>query len=424
MTTSKITRRRFITSAAAATAAPYVITSAALGNADTPPASERVTLGHIGVGGQGGNLFFLLQPCKGCQSVAVADAYKDRREARAAVCKGKAYADFRDLLARKDIDAVVIATPDHWHVSIAIAAARAKKDVYVEKPLGISIEQDLACRKAFAEHDRVFQYGTMQRSRNPSNHSDHCWTGCELVRSGKIGKVHTIEVISPNGGKGGSTKEVPVPPNLDYEMWLGPAPKAPFTADRCHPSGTYWIYDYSIGYLAGWGAHPLDLMVWGTDADLAGPMTFEGTGEVPSTGLYNTVINWDVKVQMAGGVKMTFKTGGDATKFIGSEGWIRLSRTDWDAEPKSLMKEMIADQDSRLVHSVNHYQNFIDAVKSRRGTVSPLADAVRSDIISHLCDIAIRLKRKVTWDPKMEAIVGDAEASKMCSRTMRSPWTL
>jgi hypothetical protein len=418
MTTYLSTRRRFLQTAAAAAATPYVITSAALGNATTPPASERVTLGHIGVGGQGSFLFFQFQQCKGCQSVAVADAYKDRRDARAAVCKGKAYPDFRDLLARTDIDAVVIATQDHWHVPIANAAARANKDAYVEKPLGLTIEQDLACRKVFTEHERIFQYGTMQRS------SAHCRRACELVRSGRIGKVHTIEVIGPNGGKGGSTKEVPVPPNLDYDMWLGPAPKAPFTADRCHPNGTYWIYDYSIGYLAGWGAHPLDLMVWGSLADLAGPMTFEGTGEVPTEGLYDTVYNWDVKVQMAEGVKMTFKPGGDSTKFIGPDGWVRVWRSGWDAEPKSLLSAAAGPKEVRLIASGNHYQNYIDAVKARRGAVSPLADAVRSDIISQMCDIAIRLKRKVTWDPKQEAIVGDAEAAKMCSRAMRGPWKL
>jgi glucose-fructose oxidoreductase len=418
MQNSSLSRRNFLQGATAALATPYVITSTALGDATTPPASERVTLGHIGVGGQGSGLFFQFQQCKGCQSVAVADAYKDRREARAAICKGKSYADFRDLLARKDIDAVVIATPDHWHVPIANMAARAKKDAYVEKPLGLTIEQNLACRKVFSENERVFQYGTMQRSMG------HCWLGCELVRSGRIGKIHTIEVIGPDGGKGGSTKEVPVPPNLDYDMWLGPAPKAPFTADRCHPSGTYWIYDYSIGYLAGWGAHPLDIMVWGSDADLAGPMTFEGTGEVPSEGLYNTVIKWDMKVQMADGVKMTFKPGGDSTKFIGSEGWIRISRGGWDAAPKSLLKEKTAVTGARLIHSPNHYQNYVNAVKNRRGAVSPLADAVRSDIISQMCDIAVRLKRKITWDPKKEEIVGDAEAARMCSRAMRAPWTV
>ncbi len=178
--------------------------------------------------------------------MATADAYKDRREAFARKIKGKAYGDFRELLARDDIDAVIVATPDHWHVPIAIAAARAKKDAYVEKPLGVSLEQDLACLKVFTENQRIFQYGTLQRS------IAHCRLGCELVRSGRIGKVHTIEVIAPNGGAGGSTQVIPVPPNLDYEMWNGPAPVKPFTADRCQRPGTYWIYDYSIGYLGGW----------------------------------------------------------------------------------------------------------------------------------------------------------------------------
>ena len=418
MNDHRVTRRSLLARTAAAAAAPYVITSAALGNAEKPAASERVTLGHIGVGGQGSGLFFQFQNCKGCQSVAVADAYKDRRDARAGVCKGKAYADFRELLARPDIDAVIVATPDHWHVPVAIAAARAKKDAYVEKPLGLTIEQDLACRRVFQEHERVFQYGTQQRS------STHCRTGCELVRSGRIGKVHTLEVIAPNGGAGGSAQQIPVPPSFDYDMWCGPSPKKPYTADRCHPPGTYFIYDHSIGYLAGWGAHPLDILVWASEADLAGPYSVEGTGVVPDKGLYDTVYNWDVKIQMADGVKMTFKPGGDFTKFIGTEGWVAISRGGWDAHPKSLLTSTIGDKDVHLIRSANHYQNFVDAVKARKGTVSPLPDAVRSDIISQLCDIAIRLKRKITWDPKTETIVDDPEATKLCSRPMRAPWTL
>ena len=253
MSGNQCSRRRFLREAAAAAAVPYVITSAALGNADTLPASERVTLGHIGVGGREASLSRSFQQCKGAQSLATADAYKDRREAYARMVKGKAYRDFRELLSRDDIDVVVVATPDHWHVPIAIAAARAKKDAYVEKPLGVSIEQDLACLKVFSEHGRIFQYGTMQRSRPFA----HCRFGCELVRSGRIGKVHTIEVTAPNGSAGGSTRAIAVPPILDYEMWCGPAPVRPYTADRCHPPGTYWIYDYSTGYLGGWGAHPL-----------------------------------------------------------------------------------------------------------------------------------------------------------------------
>ena len=148
-------------------------------------------------------------------------------------------------------------------------------------------------------------------------------------------------------------------------MWCGPAPVRPYTADRCQPPGTYWIYDYSIGYLGGWGAHPLDIMVWGSDADMVGPMTVEGTGVIPTEGLYDTVYNWDVKVQMADGVKMTFLPGGDSTKFIGTDGWVRIWRGGIDAEPKSLLKTKIGLNDVHLVDSSNHYQNFVDAVKNR-----------------------------------------------------------
>jgi predicted dehydrogenase len=413
-----LSRRQVFQTAAAAVAAPSVIASAALGSAAAPPPSERVCLGHIGVGNQGGYLFRAFQGCKGAQSVAVADAYKDRREAFAKMCKGTPYADFRELLARKDVDAVIIATPDHWHVPIAVAAARARKDAYVEKPLGVTIEECLAALKVFRETDRVFQYGTMQRSM------PHCHFGCELVRNWKIGKVHTMEVVAPNGASGGSTKQVPVPPNLDFDMWTGPAPVKPFTADRAHPPGTYWVYDYSIGYLGGWGAHPLDIMVWGSDADMAGPMTVEGTGVIPTEGLYDTVYNWDMKVQMAEGVKMTFLPGGDSTRFIGTDGWVRIWRGGIDAEPKSLLKAKVSVNEMKLVNSRNHYQNFVDAVRSHCTPVSNLADAVRSDIISHLSNIAVRLKRKITWDPKKETIVGDDEAAKMMRRQYRAPWGL
>ncbi|MFO0925912.1 MAG: Gfo/Idh/MocA family oxidoreductase [Gemmataceae bacterium] len=418
MKRATLTRRQAVQGMAAVLGAPLFVPASALGRAGKPAASERVTLGHIGVGNQGRHLFRSLQGCKGAQSVAIADAYKDRREAMAAQCGGKAYADFRELLDRKDIDAVVIATPDHWHVPMAIYAARAGKDAYVEKPLGISIEQDLLCRKVFADKGRVFQYGTQQRS------SEHCRLGCELVRNGVLGKIHTIEVTAPNGGTGGSIAEAPIPPTLDYDAWLGPAPRKPYTVHRCNPNGTYWIYDYSIGYLGGWGAHPLDILVWASDDDLSGPLTVEGTGIVPDKGLYDTVYNWDMKIQLANGVKMTFKPGGDLTQFYGERGWIAISRGGLRAEPASLLRTPLAGKATRLIASTNHYQNYVDAVKSRKPTVSPLTDAVRSDVLSHLCDLAVRLKRKITWDPKAEVVVNDAEATRLLHRPMRAPWTL
>ena len=223
----------------------------------------------------------------------MADAYKDRREAYARLIKGKAYADFRELLARNDIDAVVIATPDHWHVPIAIAAARAKKDAYVEKPLG----------REHRAGPRLPQGVRRERPHLPVRHAAAEPGALPLrlragpQRADRQGP-HDRGRSPPTAARADRPQVVPVPPNLDYDMWCGPAPVRPYTADRCHPPGTYWIYDYSIGYLGGWGAHPLDIMVWGSDADLAGPMTVEGTGEIPAKGLYDTVYNWDMKIQI------------------------------------------------------------------------------------------------------------------------------
>ncbi len=421
MSTKGIGRRELLGRGAALAAGatvPWFLPASALGRAGRAAANERVALGFLAVGGRGRALLRGFMNCPDAQCVAMCDPYADRREAAAAMTDSRPYLDFREVLARDDLDAVVIASPDHWHVPMANAAARAGKHVYVEKPLGLTIEEDLVCRKVLREAGVVFQYGTQQRS------SAHCRFGCELVRSGKIGELAALEVVAPNGGAGGSTDEAPVPEGLDYDLWLGPAPYKPYTVDRCNPPGTYWIYDYSIGYLAGWGAHPLDILVWGCDADLAGPMTFEGTGTIPAEGLYDTVYDWDVTVEMAGGRTMTFLPGGDSTKFIGTEGWVEVRRGGIDAEPKSLLEFSLGADDVRLVESRQQEQNFLDAILERQPPVSPLDDAVRSDIISHLSDIAVRTGRRITWDPATEAIVGDEEAAALLSRPLREPWTL
>jgi glucose-fructose oxidoreductase len=419
MSGEKITRRSLLERAAAgAMAAPYLVPSSVWGSAVKAAPSERVTLGHIGVGGRGSALLGGFLGLKNAQSVAFADPFKSRRQRWAEKTGGTAYGDFRELLAREDIDAVVVATPDHWHVPIANAAARVGKDAYVEKPLGISVLHDQSCRAAFKKYGRVFQYGTQQRS------SRHCRFGCELVRSGRIGKVHTIEVVAPNGISGGSTDEIPVPPDLDYNLWLGPAPMAPYTADRCTNLGAYHIYDYALGFIAGWGAHPLDILQWGYDTHKAGVAEFEGTGDIPTEGLFNTVINWNVRIQYAGGLKITFTPGGDSTKFIGDEGWVQVRRAGIDAEPKSLLTSTIGAGDVHLPESNNHAQNFVDCVKSRETPVSNLDDAFHSDLISHMGDICIRTGRKIRWDPVKEEILGDEEASRMLSRPLRPPWTL
>ena len=411
------TRRRFLKGAAAAVAAPYVLTSTALGGEGVPPASERVTIGLIGCGGQGSGVFRGLIGAGG-QPIAFADPWVDRREKWAQQTGGTAYADFRELLKRDDLDAVCIATTDCWHVHHTVAAAKAGKDIYTEKPLGVSIREDQICRDAVRRYGRMFQYGTQQRS------SAHCRYGCELVRSGYVGEVREITVYAPDSAEGGSNTPLPVPEGLDYDMWLGPAPWKPYCGQATGGNAWWHDYDYALGWIAGWGAHPLDILVWGYDTHKTGPWEVEGTAHIPTTNRNNVVMKWDVDIRMANGVKMKFRPGGDYTEFKGTEGWIGISRGGIKADPPSLLKINLKPDDVHLVESRRHGGNFLESVKTRKDPVSHIEDAVRSDIFSHVSDIAIREGRKIVWDPEKEEIIGDEAASRRLSRAWREPWRL
>lgn len=437
---SRSTRRGFlkgmVLAGGAAVAAPYVLTSTALGQGGRLPASERVVLGYIGTGPRGMmNLREQLGSPK-AQLVAVCDVWENRRDqAKQTVDQRygnsdcKSYGDFRELLARPDIDAVGIASPDHWHVPMTIAAVSAGKDVSVEKPLGISIAEDIACRQAVKRHGAVVQYGAESRSWGL------CAFGAELVRNGRIGKVLEIRVKSPNSPAGGSAVPRPIPAELDYDMWLGPAPWRPYTG--CPDSGRNWwhVRDYALGFMAGWGAHPLDLLVSAFDTHLQGNMEIEGTGVIPASGQNDVVTDWDASIRFASGVKMTFRAAGIAQEedprlahlanyahIIGTDGWVAISYLGLITEPDSLRTTVIGPNDVHMPRSPGHEANFIDCVLSRKTPVCPIDDAVRSDGLSQLTDIAVRTRRKITWDPIAERIIGDADASRMMNRTMRDPW--
>jgi hypothetical protein len=422
-----ISRRLFLQRTSAAAALP-LLAPASLFGAQAP--SNRVTLGHIGVGGQGSGLLqgFMGQPR--AQTIAVCDPIQDRRQAAArrveqlyasqrqkdqySGCKD--YNDFREMLARTDLDAVVIATPDHWHVPIALAAVRAGKDVYVEKPLGLSMEQNQALRSAVHLHGRVFQYGTQQRSFN-----QHCGFACELLQNGYLGELKAIHTVAPNGETGGKFVPQNPLPGLDYDLWLGPAPWQPYTADRVLGVGRWHIYDYAIGFLGGWGAHPLDIAHWGYPHI---PVEYEGTGRIATSGLFDTVVDWKVKGAYSSGVEFSLTTGGDETRFVGTEGWVAASRGGIRAEPASLLRVKIKPNEIHLLQDNDHYRDFLTGVRTRRTPISNIDSAVQSDFISHLSDIAIRSGRRIRWDPKTEKIVGDEAASRRMRRAMRGPWTL
>ena len=428
MKRTELTRRSFLrrtgAAAGAAVACPTIVPSTVFG-AKAP--SNRIAMGHIGVGGRGSGVMGGFLGLKDCQSVAVADAFQSRRERAAAridrqyggkVCK--TYRDFRELLARDDVDAVVIATPDHWHVPIALAAAKAGKDMYVEKPLGLCVRWDIELRKAIERYGSVFQYGTQQRS------SAHLRQACELVLNGRIGELKKVEVWAPAGASGGSTTPIPVPEGFDYNLWLGPAPVSPYTRDRCTAAGTYHHYDNAIGFIAGWGAHPLDIAVWGWDLQDAVPVEIEGTGTIPTEGLFTSITHWKVRGRYANGVEFKFIDGTDMTIFYGTKGRVQVGRGrgKFKTDPPSLASSKIGPDEIHLPVSGHHGQNLLDAIKTRSQPVSNIVDAVRSDTISHLGDIAVRTGRRIKWDPAKEQIIGDEQASRMLMRSLRSPWRL
>ncbi|MHC4349110.1 MAG: Gfo/Idh/MocA family protein [Planctomycetota bacterium] len=440
-------RRNFIKAASGAIAFPAIVPSSVFG-ASAP--SNRIVIGSLGVGSRGnGVLSGFMRNYADVQSVAVCDPFRSRRVATKASVDEyygntdcAAYERHEDLLARDDIDAVLICSCDHWHVHLAAAAVRAGKDVYVEKPLCPSLSWSQQLRTLVNRHGTVFQYGTQQRSDARFRRV------CELVRNGYIGDVERVDVWCPDASddwesfsvkRYGSTAVEPVPDDLNYERWTGPAPLRPYNADRVRREGSFHIYDYSLGFVAGWGAHPLDIAQWGLGMDHTSPVRYDGFGRLPLRGLLNTVEEWDVRCIYPNGVEMRFMSvrlaqpvvmqyrqrwSGHGTTFFGTEGWISIDRSGVEASTPGLAAIELGANDMRLYESPAHDRNFLDCVKSRQPTVSPLETAIRSDTISHLTDICVRRGHPIRWNPQREQILGDAEAARMLTRPMREPWRL
>ena len=454
-----VNRRQFIHQSLAGSlalaTAPTLIPASALGREGQVAPGNRLGIGCIGVGPQGrGDMNgFLGSP--DARVLAVCDVAKRNLDTALAQVNQKyqdnaclAFRDYRELLARPEIDAVLIATPDHWHVPIALAAVKAGKDVYLEKPMGLSVEEDQALRRAVHAGKRVFQFGTQQRS------SQEFRRACELVRNGRIGRLQKINVWCSASRPGGSTKEAPVPADLEYDRWLGPAPATPYTVDKCFDVSapgawkTWWFnYDYALGFIAGWGVHPLDIAYWGHPAMLNGPLTVEGKVIIPTSGACNTGIAWDVNFAFADGVRMQYRGTRNGyeetnalndlrpwqdkygqipdhgTAFEGTDGWVVVYRGGMRTSPASLAEGPSDAGGVRLTQSPSHVRNFLEAVRSRGQTICPIDEAVQADILCHLSDIASRLDRKLTWDPAKERFLNDDEANrKLAKRPARKPW--
>ena len=430
VTKHEINRRHFIKSvvgtAAAAVAFPYLVPVSALSRSGDAP-SERITLGFIGAGKQSKHLMRSFLNSPGTQVLAACDVDKLKLargkkivEDHYASKKGGAYkgcdvyGDFRDILARDDIDAVVISTPDHWHAIMVIQSAEAGKDIYCEKPLSQTIVEARAMVNAVRRYGRIFQTGSMQRS------DWHFRLGCELVLNGYIGALKhvTVSIGGPPADKPLTAQ--PVPDYLDWDMWLGPALWRPYNEELSpHLSWDgfpHWRHHSSFGGggMTDWGAHHFDIAQWGMGMDESGPVEI-----IPPNGK-------DVKVlayKYTGGVTMT-RDKADGVLFTGTTGTVETNRGRLRTSPESLKDQKIGPDEIHLYESRNHYVDWLDAVRKRSKPICDIETGCRSVTVCHLGNIAYKLGRPLKWDPEREVFVGDDDANRLLSRPMRSPWYL
>lgn len=440
----KLTRRQVLQATTAGLAVPLFLPNRLFG-AEAP--SKKITMGFIGVGWMGeGNLNSFLGQ-KDCQVVAIADVAQDHLDKAVnnvnkrygnKDCKG--YKDFRDLLARTDIDAVCISTPDHWHSIPAIEAAKARKDIYCEKPLSHSFAEGVAMVKAVRDNKRIWQTGSWQRS--VANFRQ----GAELVLNGFIGKVRRVEIGLPSGhadfaGTGNKLPNGKPPKGVNYDFWVGPAKMIPFNPCRFHKNWR-WCYDFGGGQLMDWIGHHGDIAHWGLSSERlgAGPEVSMGPLEVsatadfpPKDAVWNTATKFRVECKYPHNIEFVIAGGHPdvkgGTKWIGADGWVWVNRGRFEtSDPK--WKEEIARREKKgdlsvqLPISPGHQRQFLDCIKSRKPTLTPVEIAHRSQTPGHLGYIASVLGRKLKWDAAKQQFVDDSEANKMLAPPLRDPWHL
>src|SRR5215831_13694 len=450
------TRRRFLGDAgkaAAVTGFPAIVPSSVLG-AFSP--GNRINVGAIGTGriSRGHDLPGIWQ-YDTARIMAVCDLDSSRAKDAVTLVNGyyskqtgkpysgvKAYTNYRELLANKDVDAVVISTPDHWHALIAMDAVAAGKDVYLQKPASLTIAEGRALSDAVHRSGRIFQIGSQQRSTVQFR------VAAELVRNGRIGQLKSVEIGLPGDPSGDDEREMPVPKNLNYDMWLGSTRSVYYTEKRVHPQQGYdrpgWLRceQFGAGMITGWGAHHLDSAHWAMDTEYTGPIEISGTAEFPKKGLWDVHGEFKTEALYASGVKMIISDDfPNGLKFEGTEGWIFVSRGDeqvTSSDPVAKLKDnkALASSDPKIITSVigpgeihlyeskEHHANWLDCVKSRKQPIAPIEIGHRSCSACLIHHIAMKLKRRVYWDPAAERFKNDDQANAMLSRPQRSPYTI
>jgi len=387
-------------------------------------ANDHVLMGAIGIGSPESRGLAIMGKARshpGVRYVAACDVDRRHLDRAARLIGGRCakYHDFRELLDRRDINAVTIAVPDHWHTLIAIEALKKGKDVYCEKPLTLTVAEGLALVKVARKSQRVFQTGTQQRS------DANFRLACELVRNGRLGTIRTVETrIGRNPT--GTFKPEPIPKELDWDLWLGQTPLAQYTTHRCHYDFRWW-YEYSGGKMTDWGAHHNDVAQWGLGMDDSGPVAVEATGQPPSKLplSYNTHLRFVVKYRYANGARLVCSSDGEnGIKFIGDNGqWIFVSRGGIRASDRKLLEEPLPRNAVRLYQSNNHMGNFLECLRTRKPTICPAEVGFHSVTVCHIGVIALRTGKHLKWDPAKFRF-DDDEANRWLSRPMRKPWKL
>lgn len=449
---TNLSRRKFLRNTTIGTAgaivAPTILSSCVKG------ANDRILVGNIGVGSMGNAVLKgWLMPVKNALNVATCDTFRDRRETAAQYVNQtykdqgvnapecKSYLHFEEILERTDIDAVNIVAPDHWHLPAAIKSARAGKHIMLAKPLGLSYPNYKILEQELKANNVRFHYGTQQRAMHHMN------VVVEMVQDGKIGDIERVDVwaLGKNPVESPVCNEVPVPEGFDFDKWSGPAPLNSYCAERVTNNATWFQWDYSIGFLAGWGAHPLDIMIWVLKDKMSGQYSCEGTGRYwEPGGIYNNILSWDVNYRYDSGIKLHFMStdvvqqnnvweyrkmkDDNTTTFFGTKGWISVGRGSAESNIPEIQKkfdEFPKNNNGWINDSGNKMgQLFIDVVQGKVEEKCPIDQAILSDTISHMGNMAIRTGRKVTWDPVAGKVIDDPEANKWFIREMRDPYTV
>lgn len=350
------------------------------------------------------------------------------------------YEDYREMLLNKDIDAVVISTPDHWHSQPAMEAALAGKDIYLQKPTSLTVKEGQQLREVVKSKNVILQVGTQQRAMPQFR------IAAELVRNGRIGKIHTVKIGLPGDPAGPVAPEMPIPGNLNYDMWLGSTPEVPYTEIGVHPQNDYgrpgWLRhrNYGAGMITGWGQHHYDSAAWGMDTELTGPISVEALAEFPKAGLWNVHGDFLVKHEYANDITV-YTSGGytNGIRYEGTDGWIFVSRGAYTAsasdpvdkekssmalnasDPKILASQ-IGKNETHLYKINDQHENWLDCIKSREEPISPINKGHKACTVCLISDIAMQFSRKLDWDPDKEVFINDAEANALLHREQRKPY--